>query len=224
MNKAVFPAPDISRVINALYAHAEAEMPQLPQAIVPLGELFGAYDLSCRELPDLSLAQVYAAQGETFTGQDEKLAGFLFATPLRGVIYINRSDPIPRRRFSTAHELGHYLLHFRPVFELAAQEGMEILDLVEAYPYVEDEEKGDNNQLGWVTPMASPLLPPLEQMEAEADRFAAELLMPELLVRALWERYNHLLRNDGLVRRMSSEMMVSRAAMRRRLHGMGVPV
>jgi Zn-dependent peptidase ImmA (M78 family) len=42
------------------------------------------------------------------------LAGLLFVTPEGGCILVRANDPIARRRFSAAHELGHYLMHFRP--------------------------------------------------------------------------------------------------------------
>ena len=60
-------------------------------------------------------------------------------------------------------------------------------------------------------------LPPYEQMENEANQFAAELLMPVENVQHLLSRYAADCRGDDLVWRLATEMMVSRAAMRWRL-------
>jgi hypothetical protein len=61
----------------------------------------------------------------------------------------------------------------------------------------------------------SGLLPPAEQMEAEADDFASELLMPSEVVHELAARAG--LRGDDLVWKLATDMLVSRSSMERRL-------
>jgi predicted transcriptional regulator len=89
------------------------------------------------------------------------IAGAATQTPLSGVllparweIWVRRDEPVPRRRFTVAHEIGHHLLH---------ADGAAVL----CRPADVEAARGDERA-----------------REREANRFAAELLMPEQLVRA----------------------------------------
>lgn len=93
------------------------------------------------------------------------IAGAPKATPLSGVllprrweIWVRRDEPPLRRRFTVAHEIGHHLLH---------SDGAKVLCRPSD---VEAAATGERVR------------------EREANRFAAELLMPEPLVRELAER------------------------------------
>jgi predicted transcriptional regulator len=97
-------------------------------------------------------------------------------------IVLNGSGDSGRRRFTIAHEIGHFVLHperCRP------------------------ERGGAVNEAGRVE-------------EREADAFAAELLMPENLVR-------DAIREQGLdVDRLADRFEVSRKAMQARLRHLGL--
>ncbi len=97
-------------------------------------------------------------------------------------IVLNGSGDSGRRRFTIAHEIGHFVLHperCRP------------------------ERGGGVNEAG-------------RMEEREADTFAAELLMPEHLVR-------DAVREQGLdVARLADRFEVSRKAMQTRLRGLGL--
>ena len=84
------------------------------------------------------------------------VSGLLY--PARRRIVVNAADPEARKRFTLAHELGHWICQ--------CQDGPE----VEVYCRAED-----------VT-----LDPTARAVEREANIFAAELLMPEDDVRAAW--------------------------------------
>ena len=84
------------------------------------------------------------------------ISGLLY--PARRRIVINAADPPARKRFTVAHELGHWICQ--------CQTGPE----VEVFCRAED-----------VT-----LDPDARAVEREANVFAAELLMPEPAVRAAW--------------------------------------
>jgi Zn-dependent peptidase ImmA (M78 family) len=71
-----------------------------------------------------------------------------------------------RRRFTIAHELGHWQLHVPADRRVFYDRSGDISD--------HEAELGES---GRVTP-----LPELHQREREADAFARELLMPQLLV------------------------------------------
>jgi hypothetical protein len=78
--------------------------------------------------------------------------------PARWEIWVRRDEPAPRRRFTVAHEIGHHLLH---------SDGAAVL----CRPADVETARGD-----------------VRDREREANRFAAELLMPEPLVRAAADR------------------------------------
>jgi hypothetical protein len=88
-----------------------------------------------------------------------------------------------RRRFTIAHEVGHFVLHPQ---RLAPERG------------------GDPGNAAW------------QQQEREADQFAAELLMPEDLLREA------VVRHGPDVSRLADQFQVSRPAMQTRLRRLGL--
>jgi hypothetical protein len=93
------------------------------------------------------------------------VAGMPAATPLSGLllparweIWVRGDEPSPRRRFTVAHEVGHHLLHSHGAAVLCRPADVEA---------AADDARA---------------------LEREANRFAAELLMPEPLVRAAADR------------------------------------
>ena len=128
----------------------------------------------------------------------DHLAGFVFAAGRAGWAFVNADDPIPRRRFTAAHELGHFILHRRTMGLFRADTDATLREA--------DEDVAD-------------------QMEREANRFAVELLMPSEICRA---RADEMYSTHGccprgvLVYRLASELMVSHQAMKYRLQSLGV--
>ena len=93
------------------------------------------------------------------------IAGVAPAVQLSGVllpgrreIWVRRDEPAPRRRFTVAHEVGHHLLH---------SDGAAVL----CRPSDVETAQGD-----------------VRVREREANRFAAELLMPEPMVHEAADR------------------------------------
>ena len=191
----------IGEAIAQLRRDAAVPVDPARRGPVPLDRFFDELNLAHVALPGLSIGAVTVqlqADGvsvEPFGNPDDRLAGFLFWAGRIGRAFVNADDILPRRRFTAAHELGHAVLH-------RDQMGRFVADATVG-------EAGD---------AADP-------MEREADRFAAELLMPEDIVRA---RADELLRQYGacprlvLAYRLASELLVSREAMRYRLKAMGV--
>src|SRR4051794_20376059 len=104
---------DIVRALRAAY-----ELPENPRRFgpVPLERFLSEHALRLVELPSLSRAVVYdyllskgSIPGDL--GEDEDLAGFLYISGPFGRVFVNADDPVPRRRFTAAHELGHFVLH-----------------------------------------------------------------------------------------------------------------
>jgi len=118
-----------------------------------------------------------------------ELSGALYREQSRVVIAINALHGLTRRRFTIAHECGHALLH--PKRDLH-------LDRVIAF------RRSDL---------------PSDRSEAEANEFAASLLMPESLLR---DRVNEsefttLPNPDRRIEDLANTFSVSRAAMTFRL-------
>jgi len=78
--------------------------------------------------------------------------------PARWEIWVRRDEPGPRRRFTVAHEIGHHLLHSDGAAVLCRPADVETAQASE------------------------------RAREREANRFAAELLMPEAMVREAADR------------------------------------
>lgn len=238
--------PDLERATQAarqalFAAHLDPDGEIEP--VVPLREIIKYHELQVDELPHLT-----RRSAETFlreacglaipsTRQPEpELAGFLYANRSGGWILINcnANNPLTRRRFSIAHELGHYLLHFLPLLEtstVSTDEDEIAAEFLEGLTTPVDDEATDvGRSQGIATPSRyqEPLrLTPaeIEAMEVEADYFAAELLMPESTIRRLATLYYRLCgrSREVLARRLATECLVSRAAMVRRLTYLALP-
>ena len=187
-------------------------------APIPLDEFIRTYNLVHIEITGLNCSAAYGELLRRNVHRPElkddaaPLAGFLFANARGGLILVRRDDPLPRRRFTAAHELGHYLLHFLPLLEGA---GAREAHIVQADGDETVSEEG---------PQADSDGPTLPEMERQANRFAAELLMPEGVCRSL---VAHNERRYGatprfLEHQLAGDLLVSREAARWRLHGLGL--
>jgi len=191
-------------------------------AIAPLRLLVAARPLTWREVPGLTtrtsaivLQQLIGRSVESETGPDAPLSGRLYASASGGYILINAGDPLPRRRYTVAHELGHYVLHVLPALDRGETRFDEVLP-------VEEQGAGSDPGLGrrHLNELASGAL-----AEEQADLFAAELLMPAATCAALVQRYADLCGGNRqvLARRLATECLVSEPAMKRRLAELQLP-
>jgi hypothetical protein len=100
-------------------------------------------------------------------------------------IFINQSDPIRRKRFTLAHELGHYMLHRDLIGDGLIDDAMYRSKLSEWY-------------------------------ERQANRWAADTLMPAAVVRGLFR--------GGMrsLAQLSDQLDVSEQAIRIRLNELGL--
>src|SRR5688572_5373338 len=225
--------PTISEAIRRLYDEAKVPLPSAKAAIAPLRDLVGSLNLNAVELSHLTsraavdflmLRGVPVLVSENIN--DEELAGYLHVSMNFGCIFVNGTDRVTRRRFSIAHEIGHYVLHFQPVLDELKRRGQSVSISVTDAPTADelnDPEDGEGiADTGFALHVAfsddeitTGLLPPLEEMEREADLFACELLMPRDVVRELASNLG--LPEDDLAWRLATDMLVSRSAMYRRL-------
>ncbi len=206
----------VADAIARLYAAAGLPWPppaNRPAVPVPLDILIRTYNLAHEEVPGLTRAAAGAYLARWGVRRPElledatPLAGFLFANAKGGYILVRAEDPLPRRRFTAAHELGHYLLHFLPRWQAAKDpEAYLVQDDGEDTVY-EEEKVVDDKTLS------------LSAMERQANQFAAALLMPEAVCRAAHENYARRFRAPMrfLEHRLAADLLVSQAAVRVRL-------
>jgi IrrE N-terminal-like domain len=196
------------------------------------------------EVPDLSPRKAaehltaYAGRPMIAAARDDApLAGFLYANARGGWILVRSGDRLTRRRFSVAHELGHYVLHFLPLLTRWSAAGPSHStedgpgdgagpEFEEALPPAADEELVERGQISVGSLVDAPAVDGTggADLEEEVDRFAAELLMPAWRCRSLVERHRHAYadRRPVLARRLATEFLVSRQAMERRLTELGL--
>lgn len=205
----------IAGAIERLHAAAGLTWPPpIGPAIVPvaLDRLIATYNLVHEEVPALSRAVAgaflarWGIQRPELLEDAAPLAGFLFANAGGGYILVRADDPLPRRRFTAAHELGHYLLHFLPRLDAERDGEMQIVLDDGTETVREDEELS------------------LPEMERQANQFAAELLMPESVCRAACVRNRARFGTTArfLEHHLASDLLVSREAARWRLRGLAL--
>jgi Zn-dependent peptidase ImmA (M78 family) len=135
---------------------------------------------------------------------DDDLSGFLFRDDAgHAIIGANRNHHENRRRFTIAHELGHFLLHEAERVHL------------------------DSRTSGYALQLRSPESATGENVnEREANLFAAEILMPaKFLERALRDSSVDLLDDDEktlkMLKALAKKYKVSVQALTIRLNNLG---
>jgi hypothetical protein len=189
---------EINDAVRGACAEAGLNFDALKPGVVPLYDIISAFPLRVAALPDGK--RLTARSAVEFLGRetgkelhapengDRPLSGFIYVFEyggfFNGCILTESKDPVERRRFSAAHELGHYLLHFRPELERRRREGAsEPLILTEAVSFGVKQESGEEfagriaAAEGVLEPQSFALTSVIET-EEEANLFAAELLMP----------------------------------------------
>lgn len=210
-------------VVRSLYDHANLSPPTPDHTVTPLNAIVDDHNLLCLEITSLrrrSATEYLARQAISISmpdpDNDEPLAGFIYATARAGVILVDDADPIVRRRFSVAHELGHYVLH------LPAEPDEVFVEVIPTTISSLDEvdESLDSRTSQDTTPFQLERSESQDGMELEANGFASELLMPADLIRTVALTYQRRIRGEDLVWRLATDFLVSRAAMRMRLSGL----
>jgi hypothetical protein len=186
---------------------------------VPLRGFLEEHNLLHVTLPELTrgavaayFRQEYAPFDEPGLNEnaDEVLAGCLLTTATDGYVFVGQCEPDrssegerknkftvqSRQRFTAAHELGHFVLHRDRMNRFIADTNETIL------------EEGDPEKA--------------KDMERQANRFAAELLMPREVCFARAEEFTKAYGLDRLPRQsfayhLAAELLVSTDALRNRM-------
>lgn len=227
----------IKKAITDAYSTANISINSF-RGITPLFELIKAYPLRVVELDNLSYNTVREyLHSETGcppnmpATHNKNLAGFLYAAQylntLEGFIFLRKNDLLGRRRFSAAHEFGHYLLHFLPLLEKKSSPEDNLV-LTEGLVQLDEESETTNGEPSFSTMSGQILSAPVKsiaQIEDEADRFAAELTMPADLCRQLTQDIVMQLgtKLEVIAKRLAAELLVSQAAIQWRLRELNLP-
>lgn len=115
------------------------------------------------------------------------------------VIWINRiaNQQETRKRFTLAHELGHYMLHLAPMTSWNPKDGFI------------DEKIGFNRDEEW------------DYKEMEANRFAAQILMPIDYIKKEHEKRKG---SGRIIEELASFFNVSKIAMKYRLESLELEI
>lgn len=189
--------------IQRIEERAEAVLAAVPDYVwdgrrlpVPVEDIADdEFSLLVRDVEDISVAP-----GCPPIEPGQSLSGLLLAD--RSEIWVNAEEARqwpPRRRFTIAHELGHWVLHQNGQGSLFCRRGTIDPDGGEAGKREEQQE---------------PERPPLPAIEEEANLFAAALLMPR---RAIERLYRATEGKPDRFQRLCSIFGASGAAMSRRL-------
>lgn len=166
----------------------------MPPRLDPIGEaraIIVEFDL---ERPPTPLDKIVRAKGivTQYAPLDGDLSGMAFMKDGHPVIGVNSLHHPNRQRFTVAHELGHIILHREEI------ENSIHLD------------RG-SLQRGALASMGT------DRIEIDANRFAAELLMPKSLLESILEGRTVDLEDDVAIAEMAKKFRVSEAAIRFRL-------
>jgi hypothetical protein len=222
----------IRTAVDRAYQDAELAPPSAADTskVVRLQRLVAYQGLTPREHARLTRSRAADILGDLLRHRVEipgagveQLSGYLYATSVSSEILVNQDDPVTRRRFTVAHELGHFLLHALPLLD----DGASVFS--EAQPGLRSTDAtGEFGEEGQVSVLqadlhddadGATLVPDPEAWEREANQFAAQLLMPADLCRALVSQFGPKYgdRREVLAKRLASELLVSQQAMVRRL-------
>lgn len=136
---------------------------------------------------------------------DDDISGALYRLDSGPVIGVNADHPSKRQRFTTAHEIGHLLLHDLPVFIDRSYAADRLTDI--------DPRFLRNSESSNAT----------DPLEIEANRFAACLLMPRMFIKRDLQKTPLPIRADK-VAEFAERYKVSTQAMTFRLTNLGVPL
>jgi Zn-dependent peptidase ImmA (M78 family) len=121
---------------------------------------------------------------------DDDISGVLYRDDQNTIIGVNSLHHPNRQRFTVAHEIGHLVLHELDVH------------VDKGYRMILRDSKSSRAD---------------DPLEIDANRFAAELLMPENLVREDVRKYIHDVEDDAELQQLAKRFQVSTQAMAFRL-------
>lgn len=157
-----------------------------------VGELLTRAKISEPSISVESIAELLKIRVK-YAALEGNISGLVYHKGKRTIIGINGLHPVVRQRFTLAHELGHVML---------AHKGEFFLDRTILF---RDSKSGEG----------------VDAYEIEANKFAAELLMPEEMVRKDFRKVKNL-DEDEIIFSLATTYEVSTQAMAIRLQKLGL--
>jgi hypothetical protein len=153
-------------------------------------------------LPELNLSAAHGWLHERgvalgFGNRDRPLRGLLLAWRGSGVIFVDGSIATPDRRFTVAHELGHFLLDYLEPRTQVLRTAPELVEVLDGHRNATTQDRARAVLEGLQLGVHAHLLDrdphggvawDVEQGEDLSSRFALELLSPWEAVRAALRR------------------------------------
>jgi Zn-dependent peptidase ImmA (M78 family) len=131
-------------------------------------------------------------------GFDDDISGVLVINDEGATIGYNQTESRVRKRFTIAHELGHYVLH-RDQSDVFMDKQYKALFRSPGFTYTEQSQK----------------------LEQEANKFAACILMPEKLLNNEIEKMEFDLHSEDDIKHLAKIFDVSATSMSFRLSNLG---
>jgi len=128
---------------------------------------------------------------------DADMSGFLYQDGAQAVVGINQAHSTVRKRFTLAHECGHYVLHQKNTTYVDRNSGPTVL--------LRDRNSAQGK----------------DRKEVEANGFAAELLMPVHFIERDIARLKDVQDGDEIIMKLARKYEVSAQAMTIRLMKLG---
>ncbi|MEJ5102380.1 ImmA/IrrE family metallo-endopeptidase [Chryseobacterium sp. MYb328] len=167
---------DIERIVNNII-----EENNITEAPVDIEKICQYYDIMIESLD-----------------VEDNLSGFFVVNDSKiKIIGYNKNHSEKRKRFTIAHELGHFKLHFQGNQKFFIDNGAKFFR----------NEKSSSGEL---------------RQEREANSFAASLLMPIFLLEKELEKLKENESIDSITNMLSSIFLVSEEAIRYRLINLGL--
>ena len=147
---------------------------------------------------DLNAVAQYLEARILYEDMDDDMSGLLVVKGGKRAIGVNKKHHRNRQRFTIAHEIGHFVLHHK-----SFQDPKNDLHWDKKWAYFRSAEGVGEDPI-----------------EYEANQFAAELLMPEDMLRSVIKRDRIDLSNDIDIARLAELLQVSEQALTIRLVGL----
>jgi Zn-dependent peptidase ImmA (M78 family) len=173
---------------------------QSAEHVARVTEILSSFGIRTPPVPVDKIARGLGAQLR-FSPLDEELSGMIYISDGTPIIGINSLHHPNRQRFSIAHEIGHLVLH-RP--------------LITGKVHVDKEFRV---QLSTLNRDATSALG-TDEIEIQANRFAAELLMPSAWFALALSTKPFDIDNEGPLDEIAKKFRVSRQALDYRIRNL----
>jgi Zn-dependent peptidase ImmA (M78 family) len=159
-------------------------------------DILGHYNITSPPVPVENIALDMGLVIRREPLEEGDVSGLLYQSGTSAMIGVNSQEPPTRQRFTIAHELGHFLLHGKQ--KLYVDKGFRI--------HLRDQTSSEAT----------------DRQEIEANQFAAELLMPEEMVRRMLGTQMIDIESDADLVEWAKRFEISTQALIFRLANLGI--